>query len=257
MEKTALITGASSGLGWELANVFAREGYHLMLVARNEEKLVALKNQLEAAYGIVAEVLPQDLAQRDAAQAVFDFTTQKGIAVDVLVNNAGFGDFGPYVSCDWQKQYDMVQVNVAVLMQLTHCYLPAMAARGEGKILNVASIAAFQPGPLMAVYYASKAFVLSFTEALSVELKGTGVSVTALCPGPTTTGFEQSANLGESGLFRHMRNATAKEVAEYGYRALLRGKVVAIPGAANRLVTLAVKHSPRRVVRESVYRIQK
>ena len=257
MDKTALITGASSGLGWELANVFAREGYHLVLVARNEDKLYALKNQLEAAYGIAAEVVAQDLAQRDAARKVFDYTTQKGIVVDVLVNNAGFGDFGPYAACDWQKQYEMVQVNITALMQLTHCCLPAMVARGAGKILNVASIAAFQPGPLMAVYYASKAFVLSFTEALSVELKGTGVSVTALCPGPTTTGFEEKANLGKSGLFRHMKVATAAEVAEYGYRCLLRGKVVAIPGAANRLVTLAVKHSPRRLVRESVYRIQK
>lgn len=257
MRKTALITGASSGLGLEFARIFARKGYDLVLVARSTDKLLALKNKLEAIYGNTVFICVQDLILADAASAIWNFTQSQGISVDVLVNNAGFGDFGAFAGCDAQKQLEMLQVNVVTLTALTRYFVAPMVARRKGRILNVASVAAFQPGPLMSVYYASKSFVLSFTEALSVELMGSGVTVTALCPGPTTTGFEQKADLGESGLFKHLHNASSKEVAEFGVRQLIKGKVIAIPGVQNKLVTLASKLAPRAIVRRAVYEIQK
>lgn len=257
LKKTVLITGASGGLGLAFAKIFARKGYHLILVARNESKLLTLKKELEAAYHIQAELFAKDLSQKDAADDIFHFTAEKGLFVDVLINNAGFGDFGEFTDCSWQKQYEMVQVNIVALMQLSHCFLPGMKERGHGKILNVASIAAFQPGPLMSVYYATKAYVLSFTEALSVELQGTGVTVTALCPGPIQTDFEERANLKSSGLFHHMKVSSAKEVAEYGYLQLMKGKVVAIHSWQNRLTVLASRLAPPGIVRKCVYLIQK
>lgn len=257
MAQTALITGASSGLGLEFSNIFARRGCDLVLVARNEEKLLAQQKELSQKYGVRVEVLVCDMSKERAGDVLFAETSARGIAVDILVNNAGFGDFGAFAHCDARKQQDMIAVNIAALTQLTRCFLEPMVCRGCGKILNVASIAAFQPGPTMAVYYASKAFVLSFTEALSVELQGSGVSVTALCPGPTTTGFEKNAALGNSGLFQNLKVATARDVAEYGVHALEKGKVIAIPGAMNRLIVTASKFAPRALVRRCVYRIQK
>lgn len=257
MEQTVLITGASGGLGLEFAKIFAKKGYDLVLIARREKRLLDLKKKLEKAYGVRVEVLAKDLSQKDAAREIFQYTEEQKIAVDILINNAGFGDFGRYADCEWEKQYEMIQVNITALAQLTHCYLNPMLERGYGKILNTASIAAFEPGPLMSVYYATKAFVLSFTEALSVELKGSGVTVTALCPGPTKTGFEKNALLQDSGLFKNLKNAGAKEVAWYGYRKLMEDRVIAVHGNLNRMITAAVKIMPRKIVRESVYRIQK
>ncbi len=257
MKETALITGASSGLGLELAKIYASEGYHLVLVARNEKKLHQLKNELENTYPITAAVFATDLSEKDAAYKVYNFTSSQNIRIDVLINNAGFGDFGRFDSCDWQKQYEMIQVNITSLIQLTRCYLKGMVEYKRGKILNIASLAAFAPGPLMSVYYASKAFVLSFSEALSVELKSSGVSVMTLCPGPTKTGFEVAAELDSSGLFKHLKNASAKDVAEYGYSSLLKKKVIAIPGVMNKLIAFASKLSPRFLVRKLVYAIQK
>lgn len=228
-----------------------------MLVARREKKLLDLKKKLEKTYGIRVEAIAKDLSQKDAALEIFRYTEEKQIAVDLLVNNAGFGDFRRYSDCQWEKQYEMIQVNITALAQLTHCYLNPMLERGYGKILNTASVAAFEPGPLMSVYYASKAFVLSFTEALSVELKGSGVTVTALCPGPTKTGFEENALLQDSGLFKNLKNAGAREVAWYGYHKLMEDKVIAVHGNWNRMITAAVKFMPRKMVRESVYRIQR
>jgi short-subunit dehydrogenase len=256
-KETALITGASRGLGLELARIFAREGYDLVLVARSADRLLALKDELEAAHGIRAAVFACDLSIKGAAAAVHDFTRAQGLDIDVLVNNAGFGDFGAFADCDWPKQYEMVQLNITALMQLTHCYLPAMLERGRGRILNLASVASFQPGPLMSVYYASKAFVLSFTEALSVELKNSGVYVTALCPGPTRTGFEERAGMGASGLFKHLRPDGARRVAEYGYRQLQKGRVIAVPGGVNKLAPFFSRIAPRRVIRHFVWRLQK
>lgn len=257
MNETVLITGASSGIGMEFAKIFAREGNNLVLVARNEGKLLSIKNELETAYGVQVDVFVKDLSEKDSAYDIFDFTVEQKIEIDILVNNAGFGDFGAFQNCDWQKQYDMVQVNMLALMQLTRFFLKPMVKNKKGKILNIASTAAFQPGPMMSVYYASKAFVLSFTESLSVELKNSGISLMAFCPGPTKTGFEDKAELQESGLFKHLKNATPKEVAEYGYQQLLKGKVVVIHGWTNKSLAFLAKIMPRKLVRNFIYHIQK
>ncbi len=257
MGKTALITGASSGLGLYLAKIFAREGYDTVLVARNEQKLTELKNEIEEKYKTNAFVCPADLSKDSSADEIFEYTRQNNIAVDILVNNAGFGDFGAFFASDLKKQSDMIAVNITALTKLCHLFMSPMIERGSGKILNMASIAAFQAGPLMSVYYATKAFVLSLTEALSVELKNTGVTVTAVCPGPTKTGFEDSARLENSGLFKNMKNATAEEVAEYSYKALMKNKLIAIHGFSNRLTVIASKFAPRRLVRYVAYLIQK
>lgn len=257
MKKVALITGASGGLGLSFARIFAREGYDLVMVARSEHKLNKIKSELEADFGISALVLPADLTLGSGAQDVYMKTHELGLSVDVLVNNAGFGDFGEFALSDLEKQCDMVELNVKALMRLTHLYLGDMKARGAGKILNVDSIAAFQPGPLMSVYYATKAFVLSFSEALSVELRGTGVSVTALCPGPIDTGFESRAALGESGLFKNLKVWSPDVVAEFGYKQMKKGKTVAVKGGLNRLIVFSSRLAPRSLVRNMVYHIQK
>ncbi len=257
MRKTALITGASGGLGYEFAKIFASEGYHLVLVARSEGKLYIMKEKLEKAYGINVYVCAQDLSKQNASMRVWEYVQEKKIAVDVLINDAGFGDFGKFANSDWEKQYDMLQVNITALTQLTHLFLKPMIERRQGKILNLASIAAFMPGPKMSVYYASKAYVLSFTEALSVELKGTGVSVTALCPGPTNTGFAKNAELGKSRLFKSFEKTTARSIAEYGYETLMTKQVVAVPSRKNKLTLLAVRLLPRSIVRCIVYLVQK
>src|SRR5712692_6004686 len=184
---TALITGASGGIGYELAKLFARDSYNLVLVARSADKLAQLAAELEKAYQIRATVVAVDLAQPDGPEQVFAATQKAAIEVDVLVNNAGFGQFGFYVETDLQEELQQIQLNIASLTHLTKLYVRPMVERRHGRILNVASTAAFQPGPLMAVYYATKAYVLSFSAALSNELQGTGVSVTALCPGPTAS----------------------------------------------------------------------
>lgn len=257
MSRTVLITGASGGLGLELAKLFAKDGYRLVLVARSEDKLCAIKTYLESQYHTEVDVIVKDLSRVNAAMDIFRYTKERRIEVDILINNAGFGDFGSFAGTDLDKQSDMAQVNMIALMQLCHLYVRPMIRRGNGKILNMASVAAFEPGPLMAVYYASKAFVLSFSEALSVELKGTGVTVTALCPGPTKTGFEEHANLGSSGLFKHLKNAGAAEVARYGYKKMKQRRVVAVPGLMNKAVVAAVHFLPRTFVRHLVYTIQK
>ena len=225
MNPTALVTGASDGLGAEIARILAKEGFDLLLVARSEARLQALKEEVEASFGIEAHTFPADLSREDAALDVYDYVLGRGLRVDVLVNNAGFGDSGAFHESDWQRQRDMVQVNVVALMQLTRLLAPHMVERGCGMVLNLSSVAAFSAGPYMSVYYATKAYVLSFSEALSEELAGTGVTVTALCPGPTATGFESAASMGTSStMFRHA--ASAAEVARDGYAAMRMGKAV-------------------------------
>lgn len=257
MKKTALITGASGGLGLSFARVFAREGYDLVMVARSEDKLNKIKEDLEKNFGISATVVPADLMLDSGAEDVYKRTLELGISVDVLVNNAGLGDFGDFASSDLQKQCDMIALNVTALIKLTHLYLQDMKALSSGKILNVDSIAAFQPGPLMSVYYATKAFVLSFSEALSVELRGSGVSVTALCPGPIDTDFESRAELGESGLFKNLKVWSPEVIAEFGYKQMCRGRVVTVKGGVNRLIAFSSRLAPRALVRNAVYHIQK
>lgn len=256
MKKTALITGASSGFGSEYAKIFAANGYDLVLTARNKEKLDALAAELKEQNGTDVFVIVKDLSQKDAALDIFNETEQAGIEVNVLVNNAGFGDYGRYAEADWEKQYEMVTVNITALIQLTRLYLPQMVQRKDGRILNMASMAAFAPGPYMSVYYASKAFVLSFSEALAGELKGTGVTVTASCPGPTATGFEKAAGSGARKLFSATRKASAEDTALYSYRALMRGKPVAVPGAVNQISSVGQRFLPRRVLRAIILRLQ-
>ena len=256
MKETVLITGASGGLGTELAKCYAAAGHPLILTARREDALLALKKDMEAAYPVAVTVIPSDLGTAGAPEALIADIHARGLEVGILVNNAGFGDFGNFAQSDLQKQQAMVSLNVSALMTLCHAVLPAMQQRGGGHILNVASIAAFQSGPFMAVYYATKAFVLSFSEALSRELRGSGVTVTALCPGPIRTGFEEAAALGRSKLFSSLPVADAAAVAAFGFRAAQKGKPVAIHGALNRLLIFAVRLLPRRVVTNTICRIQ-
>lgn len=257
MSQTVLITGASGGLGVEFAQIYARRGYNLVLVSRNQEKLEKLKKKLVSVYSIRAYIYSCDLSKKDAACMIYAFLQNNHLHPSILINNAGFGDFKFYATSDWQKQYDMIQVNITALTQLTRLCLPDMIKRGRGKILNVASIAAFEPGPCMSVYYATKAFVLSFTEALAVELRNTGITVTALCPGPTATGFETNANLGASPLFKLPIVGNAKDVARYGVNMLDKKYVVAIPGFAAKTCVFLAKLAPRKVTREFVFYVQR
>lgn len=246
---TALVTGASGGLGAEFARVLAEKGFDLILVARGEERLLALRDELEARHGITAHVLAADLAREDAARDLYERVQGLGLHVDALVNNAGFGDAGAFCERDWQRQRDMVQVNMIALMQLTHLFVPPMVERGAGMVLNLSSVAAFSAGPYMSVYYASKAFVLSFSEALSEELAGTGVTVTALCPGPTATGFESAASMGsESTMFR--RAASASKVARDGCAAMRAGKAVCLQGAFTKVMAFGSRLVPRTLARK-------
>jgi uncharacterized protein len=250
--KTALITGASFGIGLELARIFAREGYNLVLVARSADKLRQLASELEKANGTRSLILATDLTEPGASAYVLDQTTRADIQVDVLVNNAGFGQYGLFVDNDLEECLRQIQLNVTTLTHLTRLYLPAMIERAEiekttGRILNVASTAAFQPGPLMAVYFATKAYVLHFSEALANELNGSGVTVTCLCPGPTATEFQKRANATGVRLMK-MGTMDARTVAEDGYRALLAGKPVVISGFRNWLLAQSVRFSPRRLV---------
>ena len=228
-----LITGASSGIGEALATLFASNGRDIVLVARNEGRLRELTDELSGRHGVHAWPLAADLADGAAPARISETVLGYGTDIDVLVNNAGFGMSGTFAEMEFGEISEMIQVNVTALTALTRLLLPGMIRRQRGWILNVASTAAYVPGPLMAVYYASKAYVLSLSEALANELKGSGVSVTALCPGPTRTGFSARANVAGSKLFRS-RVMTAEAVARSGYEALFKGKPVVIPGVLNR-----------------------
>jgi uncharacterized protein len=245
--KTALITGASFGIGLEFSRIFAREGYNLVLVARSPDKLRQLASELEKAHGTRSLILATDLTQPGAPAYVLDQTTRADIQIDVLVNNAGFGQYGFFADNDLEDCLRQIQLNVTTLTHLTHLYLPAMIERKNGGILNVASTAAFQPGPLMAVYFATKAYVLHFSEALANELDGTGVTVTCLCPGPTATEFQKRANATGVNLMK-FGAMNAHTVAEDGYRALIAAKPVAISGFRNWLLAQSVRLAPRRMV---------
>lgn len=246
--KTALITGASSGIGLELAKIFAAQKVNLVLVARSKEKLQVLANELQSQHGVVVYVLAKDLSDYNTAKEIFDWCNDENIPVDYLINNAGFGDFGLFAESQWEKQEQMINLNITTLTYLTHLFLPAMIKKGAGKIMNVASTAAFQPGPTMAVYYATKAYVLHFSEAIANELEGTGVTVTALCPGATESGFQNAADMHESKLVKGKKLPSSKEVAAFGYKAMMRGKTVAIHGFRNYLLANSVRFAPRKLV---------
>jgi uncharacterized protein len=252
MRQTALITGASSGIGADLARLFARDGYDLVLVARSEGKLHELAKEL----GVTSTVIVADLAKPDAARMIADTLIEKSINIDVLVNNAGLGIAGPFVTNDLGRELEIIQVNVVALTQLTKLLLPGMVSRKRGRILNVASTAAFQPGPLMAVYYATKAYVLSFSEAIADELRDTPVTVTALCPGPTATGFGSVAGMEETRLFTMRKPMSSAKVAELGYEGMKKGRRVVVTGMMNRLLVQSVRVSPRRLATMIVRKLQ-
>jgi short-subunit dehydrogenase len=251
----ALVTGASSGIGREFARVLAREGYDLVLVARSGGRLADLAEELKARYGVATKILPKDLADSSAPAGIVTKLEAGGLAVDVLVNNAGFASYGPFAESDLANELQMIQVNVAAMTSLTRLLLPGMVWRGQGRILNVASTAAFQPGPLMAVYYATKSYVLSFSEAIANELAGTGVTVTALCPGATSSGFQDRADMKDSKLVQNGL-MSASDVAEAGYRALVAGKAVEIPGMRHKIFAQLPRFLPRSVTTKVVRRAQ-
>ena len=252
----ALVTGASAGIGRDLAEVCARDGHDLVLVARRADALLELAKSLEAAYGVSARVFVADLTQPEAPARIVEDLERSKTAVDVLINNAGSGQYGLFQHTAVAEELDTIQINVAALTHLTKLLLPGMLARHRGRILNVASTAAFQPGPLMAVYYASKAYVLHFSEALANELHGTGVTVTALCPGPTRTGFQARAGMNNMLLTSGSMMMESAAVARAGYEGMRRGRRVVIPGLLNKLLTLSVRISPRRLTAAIVRRIQ-
>lgn len=247
MGKTILITGASSGIGYELAKIVAQKDFNLVMVARSKDKLEKLAGELQSLYQTETKVIAMDLSEQGAGSLLYEQLKKEKITIDILVNNAGFADFGFFVERDWEKELRMINLNITTLTELTKLFARDMVKRGEGKILNVASTAAFQPGPLMAVYYATKSYVLHFSEALSNELKGSGVSVMALCPGPTSSGFQKTAEMEHSKLMKMLPFVSSEKVARYAYRSLMRNKIVAIPGLINKLGVFSMRLIPRKM----------
>ena len=245
---TALITGASAGLGLEYAKLFAASGHDLVLVARRRDRLEALAAQLQQAHGVKAHVLAVDLASPDGPRRVLEELRRLDVTIEFLVNNAGFGTSGAFAEIDLKRELEMIQVNIVALLELTRALLPGMVARKSGRILNIGSTAGFQPGPFMAGYYASKAFVNSFTEALGYELRGTGVTATVSCPGATATEFATVAGSDRSRLFR-MGAASAASVAKEGYRAMMAGRPIVVHGMKNKLGVQLLRVSPRGAIR--------
>jgi uncharacterized protein len=255
--QTALITGASGGIGRELARLFAAGGYDLVLVARSAGRLEEVAGELRSRHGVTARVLAKDLARPESPEEVFRELEAAGVAVDVLVNNAGFATFGPFAEIDLGRELEELQLNVVTLTHLTKKFLPGMLARRRGGILNIASTAGFQPGPLMAVYYATKAYVLSFSEALAEELSGTGLTVSVLCPGPTETGFQKRAGLEDSKLFSGLLQVSdAPPVARAGYEGFRAGKRVVVPGLLNKIGVQSIRVSPRALATKVVKKMQ-
>lgn len=255
-KKTALITGASGGMGYEFARLFAQDGYNLVLVARSEDKLKKIASELEDKYIIYAKVIVKDLSAPNAAQDVFKETENEQIAVNVLVNNAGYGTYGNFLDSDLENQLNMVQLNVTALTHLSWLYGNQMISIGGGRILNVASTAAFQAGPLMAVYYATKAYVLSFSEAIENELKSKKVIVSCFCPGPVETDFQNRASIGQTKLFKDKKIMDAETAAKAGYIGLKEGKSVVIPGVQNKLLAFGTRIAPREFVTKIARLIQ-
>jgi hypothetical protein len=245
---TALITGASSGIGLEFAKLFARAGDDLVLVARSEKRMREIADELQAAYKVIVHVIAADLAVLEEVNSVYESCRQHGIVVNYLINNAGFGDFGLFYQTDLKRDLDMIQVNITALTILTKLFVKDMVIRGEGKILNIGSNGSFVSGPSMAVYCATKNYVLAFTEALAVELDGTGVTATCLCPGPTTSGFQKAAGNENSKLVKGKKLASSADVALFGYKAMMKGKMTVIHGSKTKLEIFSTRFTPRKLV---------
>jgi short-subunit dehydrogenase len=255
MNKTALITGASGGIGCEFARIHAEKGDNLVLIARTGSKLSELRSELEEKHTIEIHTIIKDLSLPGAPAEIYDELTNKGIHIDYLINNAGFGDFGFFAESDWSKQENMINLNIMAVTQLTWLFLKDMISKGYGKILNVSSVAAFQPGPTMSVYFAAKAFVLSFSEAVNNEVRDKGVTVTALCPGSTESSFHSVA-VGNKKVLKERRMHSPGKVAEYGYNAMMKGKAVAVPGLKNKIFAHGVGFLPRSIAVWAARKIQ-
>lgn len=256
--KTALITGASSGIGKELARIHASCGGDLVLVARSAERLAAVARDLRDAHGVQVQVIAKDLGKPDAPREVFEEVKAMEVSVDYLINNAGFGGQGAFVDRAWADDLSMIQLNVVALSAMTRLFLPTFVARGSGRVLNVSSTASLLPGPLQAVYYATKAYVTSFSNAIAEELRGTGVTVTALLPGATETAFARTAALDGTPLFAGGL-ASAASVAEAGYEGMLAGKLDVLAGLTfgQRCMMAAVPFTPKRMLLQQVHAMQK
>jgi len=242
-----LITGASGGIGYELAKLFARDGHNLVLVARNADKLSQVAKELQA-HNVTVKTIALDLAQPPAPRFLLDQLQREGVVVDILVNNAGFGVFGQFAAMPEEEILGQIDLNIRALTELTRLFVAPMVQRRSGRVMNVASTAAFQPGPLMAVYYATKAYVLSFSEAIANELRDSGVTVTCFCPGATYTDFAKRAGLQNSRLFKQVGAMSAEKVALGGYRAVMEGRCLAISGVHNWLVAQSTRFAPRTMV---------
>lgn len=253
--RTALVTGASSGIGLELAKRFAADHFDLVLVARNRARLMDIGADFQKTYGIEVRIAPKDLSHSKAPQELFDELTEAGVKIHTLVNNAGFGGYGEFATSDLQHELEMMQLNMVSLTYLTKLFLPQIIA-AKGGVLNVASTAAFQPGPLMAVYFATKAYVLSFSEALAEELASRGVKVSVLCPGPVPSGFQERANLHGSPMLKSPAVLDAATVAAIGYEGLKSGKRVVIAGTLNKIGVQMLRLSPRNIVTKFARKIQ-
>jgi len=251
-KKTALVTGAAYGIGYELAYIFAVNNHDLVLVDKNTEKLAEVLDEFPRKFNVSVKAIVKDLSISTSPEEIFLELQQANIQVDILVNNAGFGTHGTFAETDLNKELQMLQVNLVSLTHLTKLFLREMVDRGYGKILNVASAAAFQPGPLMAVYAATKAYVLSFSEAIANELEGTGVTVTVLCPGPTASEFHQASLMGNFQIPDVKKMMDTKTVAKIGYQGLMRNQTVVIPGIKNRILAESIRFSPRNLVTKIV-----
>ena len=244
---TALITGASGGIGYELAKLFARDHHNLVLVARSADKLAQVATELQS-QGVTVKTIALDLAAPPAPKFLFDQLQREGTVVHILINNAGFGAFGEFAKMPDEEIFGQIQLNIIALTELTHLFLPPMIARGSGRVMNVASTAGFQPGPLMAIYYATKAYVISFSEAIANEVRDSGVTVTCFCPGATHTGFATRAGNDKSRLFKQVGAMNVEKVALDGYRAVMEGRGLVISGAHNWLIAESTRFAPRKLV---------
>lgn len=252
--RCALVTGASEGIGRELAEVMAGDGWNLIILARRENLLNELATEITSRHSVDVKILPSDLSRSEAPREIYEKTLEWGIAVDALVNNAGFGITKAFQDSDYQRVVDMLQVNITSLTQLTHLFLPDMVRRGRGWILNVSSLAAYLPMPNFAAYAASKAYVLNFSEALTREVEGSGVKVSCLCPGPTATGFGRVAGQRQPSR-REIASTSAEVVAGLGYKGMISGKRIIIPGWMNRLMPFVLRFAPRSLVLDVASRI--
>lgn len=252
-----LITGTTSGIGKCFAELYAEKGYNLVVVGKKEDLLKKQKIELEKKYNISVTYIVKDLSKDDSALEVFNEVKKENINIDVLINNAGFGTFGNYIDVSWTEQKNLAMVNMMTVMQLSYLYAKEMVSKGKGRIINISSIASFQPGPYMAMYYSSKAFVRSFSEALHEELKEKGVIVTAICPGPTLTKFEENAKMEKSYMFKNMITDTPEYVVKKSYKAIMKNKAVYVVGFHNKLLTFATRFLSLKFNRRIAKKINK